>query len=90
MFFLNRCVSIWSIDTGEVSLAGGSGHTNLVCSMAATPEVVYTLGLDKTCRKVSTENNQYLYVDYNMLLLLLLVIHVGLMYYRSLILIQLV
>lgn len=53
-------VSHWNTESGEVGLVGGAGHTSLVCSMAATPEVLYSVGFDKTMKQTSTESNQFL------------------------------
>ena len=37
-YFLNLSARYWDAESGEVNLVGGVGHTNLVCSMTATPE----------------------------------------------------
>ena len=52
-------ISYWDAVSGEVNLVGGVGHTNLVCSMTATPENLYSLGFDKNLRKTPTDTNQY-------------------------------
>ena len=58
-YFLNLSSRYWDAESGEVNLVGGVGHTNLVCSMTATPENLYSLGFDKNLRKIPTDTNQY-------------------------------
>lgn len=48
------------MESGEVSLVSGAGHTNLVCSLVATPEAIYSLGLDKNWKAISTATNEFL------------------------------
>ena len=49
----------WGVESGEVELVSGPGHTNLVCSMVATPDALYTLGVDKSLKTISTGNNEF-------------------------------
>ncbi len=37
--------------SGDVSLIKGGGHTSLVCSLVASEENLYSLGLDKAMRQ---------------------------------------
>ena len=55
-------ISYWSVDNGTVDLVNGVGHTNLVCSLLATSDTLYTLGFDKTMRKVSIDTHEFLLV----------------------------
>ena len=47
------------MDRGDVDLMAGVGHTNLVKSLVATPDTLFSLGLDKTFKSASTATNEY-------------------------------
>jgi WD40 repeat protein len=59
-------ISYWTVDSGEVQLVKGAGHSNLVCSLAATPDALYSLGLDKNLKKASIETNEFLSESYTL------------------------
>ena len=52
-------VSHWDIETGDVDLVSGPGHTNLVASLVATPERLHSIGLDKSVRTSSTSTYEF-------------------------------
>ena len=52
-------VSHWSVEHGDVDLMGGAGHTSLVKTLVATPDTLFSLGLDKTLKSASTSTNEY-------------------------------
>jgi len=49
----------WSVDGGEVDLVSGSVHTNQVCSIVATPDKLYSLGLDKSFKTIQAATNEF-------------------------------
>ena len=42
-----------------MDLMGGAGHTSLVKTLVATPDRLFSLGLDKTLKSASTSTNEY-------------------------------
>jgi len=52
-------ISYWSVDGGEVDLVSGSVHTNQVCSIVATPDKLYSLGLDKSFKTIQAATNEF-------------------------------
>lgn len=52
-------VSHWSVSEGEVGWVSGAAHTAEVCSMVATPDKLYTLGLDKSFKTALTATNEF-------------------------------
>lgn len=52
-------VSHWSVDSGEVDLVSGQVHTNQVSCIVATPEKLYTLGLDKSFKTIQAATNEF-------------------------------
>ena len=57
--YLNSFPSSWSVESGEVDLVSGAVHTNGVCAIVATPDRVYSLGLDKNLKTFQTATNEY-------------------------------
>ena len=49
----------WSVDSGEVDLVSGQVHTNQVSCIVATPEKLYTLGLDKSFKTIQAATNEF-------------------------------
>lgn len=43
-------ISCWEMESGQVDLVSGQSHSNLVCSLHATPEKLFSLGLDKSMK----------------------------------------
>ena len=52
----------WSVDSGEVDLVSGQVHTNQVSCIVATPEKLYTLGLDKSFKTIQAATNEFEWV----------------------------
>ena len=44
-----------------MDLVSGPGHTNLVCSMQATADRLYSLGMDKALKTVEIATNEFRY-----------------------------
>ena len=51
----------WGVDSGQVDLVSGQGHTNLVCSLQPTPETLLSLGLDKNLKTTELATNEFRY-----------------------------
>ena len=50
----------WDLSgNGDVDLVSGQGHTNMVCSIIATPDKLYSLGLDKSFRTIQAATNEF-------------------------------
>ena len=52
----------WGVESGQVDLVSGQGHTNLVCTMKATAERLYSLGLDKSLKTTELASNEFRYM----------------------------
>ena len=51
----------WGVESGQVDLVSGQGHTNLVCSLQPTPETLLSLGLDKNLKTTELATNEFRY-----------------------------
>ena len=51
--------SHWNIESGEVDLVSGQGHTNCVAAIEATPDKLFSLGLDKQFKSFSASTNEF-------------------------------
>ena len=50
----------WDLSgNGDVDLVSGQGHTNMVCSIIAMPDKLYSLGLDKSFRTIQAATNEF-------------------------------
>ena len=49
----------WGVESGDVGLVSGQGHTNNVCCLHATPENLLSLGLDKSLKTTSLATNEF-------------------------------
>lgn len=49
-----------------MDLVSGPGHTNMVCSIIATPDRLYSLGLDKSFRTIQAATNEFWLVLVNL------------------------
>ena len=47
------------MDSGEVDLVSGAVHTNQVSCIVATPEKLYSLGLDKSFKTIQAATNEF-------------------------------
>ena len=56
---LDSAACHWSVSEGEVGWVSGAAHTAEVCSMVATPDNLYTLGLDKSFKTALTATNEF-------------------------------
>ena len=57
----------WDVSgNGDVDLVSGPGHTNMVCSIIATPDRLYSLGLDKSFRTIQAATNEFWLVLVNL------------------------
>ena len=65
----------WNTETGDVSLIKGSGHnTQMVCSIAATQDNLFSLGLDKALRRSTTSSFEYTSV-YIIIIIIIIIIN---------------
>ena len=53
------CLSHWSVESGDVDLVTGQGHTNCVATIEATPDKLYSLGLDKSLKSFLASTNEF-------------------------------
>lgn len=52
--------SYWNIESGDVDLVSGAQlHKNCVASIEATPERLYSLGLDKALKTFQCSTNEF-------------------------------
>lgn len=57
---LDSILCYWNLSgNGDVDLVSGQGHTNMVCSIIATPDRLYSLGLDKSFRTIQAATNEF-------------------------------
>ena len=57
---LNCPASYWNMESGEVDLVSGpQPHTNCVACLEATPERLYSLGLDKALKSAPCSTNEF-------------------------------
>lgn len=52
-------ITHWDIETGNVEMVAGKPHTNSVEVLEATPDRVYSLGLDKSLRTINPSSNEF-------------------------------
>jgi hypothetical protein len=51
-------ISHWGVESGQVDLVSGQAHTNSVSSLLATPELLLSLGLDKSLKTTALATNE--------------------------------
>lgn len=56
--FLDQIKGAWGVESGEVDLVTGQTHTNSVCRLKSTPELLLSLGLDKSLKSTSLATNE--------------------------------
>ena len=49
----------WNVESGEVELVSGQGHTNMIASLQATPNTLYSMGMDKYLKSFQTATNEF-------------------------------
>ncbi len=47
------------METGNVEMVAGTPHTNSVEALEATPDNIYSLGLDKSLRTINPSSNEF-------------------------------
>ncbi|CAI8058234.1 WD repeat-containing protein 1 [Geodia barretti] len=55
---LDGRISHWGVESGHVDLVSGQGHTNSVCCLQTTPDLLLSLGLDKNFKSTSLATNE--------------------------------
>ena len=61
LVFFDSVPCYWGVESGQVDLVSGQGHTNVVCSLHATPETLLSLGLDKNLKTTQLATNEFRY-----------------------------
>ena len=56
--FLDSIPCHWGVESGDVDLVSGQGHTNSVCCLQTTPELLLSLGLDKSLKSTALATNE--------------------------------
>ena len=65
VLFLRTCMlaltwaRYWNVESGEVDLVSGQAHTNCINTIQATPDKVYSLGLDKSFKTIQAATNEF-------------------------------
>lgn len=59
--FFDSIPCYWGVESGQVDLVSGQGHTNVVCCLRATPEMLLSLGLDKNLKTTQLATNEFRY-----------------------------
>ena len=78
-WFLDLIPCHWGVESGEIDLVSGPGHTNNICCLQATSENILSLGLDKKLKKTSLATNEFwlavnTYHYYNIIVLLVMMV----------------
>lgn len=59
ILFLDSIPCHWSVESGEMDLVSGQGHTNCVSCLRATPDALLSLGLDKSVKSAQLGTNEF-------------------------------